>query len=126
MSNYENTRIFLNFSNHPSSEWSAKQLKAAAGFGKVTDCPFPVIDPYADEDAVRKLADEYVGRILSSQAAGLLTVHITGEHTFCFACVERLKQKGVTCLASCSFRNDVTNPDGSTTKRFKFIQFRKY
>lgn len=41
--------MFINFTNHPSAQWSAEQKAAAQAYGEVIDLAFPAIDPAADE-----------------------------------------------------------------------------
>lgn len=36
--------MFINFSNHPSANWSREQLEAARRYGEVADLSFPVIE----------------------------------------------------------------------------------
>ena len=37
--------MLINFTNHPSAQWSAEQQAAAQVYGKVIDLAFPAIDP---------------------------------------------------------------------------------
>ena len=39
--------MFINFTNHPSAQWSAEQKAAAQAYGEVIDLAFPAIDPAA-------------------------------------------------------------------------------
>ena len=56
--------MFINFTNHPSAQWSAEQKAAAQAYGEVIDLAFPAIDPAADEAALDSLASAYAARIL--------------------------------------------------------------
>jgi len=51
--------MFINFTNHPSAQWSAEQKAAAQAYGEVIDLAFPAIDPAADEAALDSLASAY-------------------------------------------------------------------
>ena len=37
--------MLINFTNHPSAQWSAEQTAAAQVYGKVIDLAFPAINP---------------------------------------------------------------------------------
>ncbi|RMG38853.1 MAG: CRISPR-associated protein, partial [Methanobacteriota archaeon] len=66
-------------------------------FGEVTDLPFPAVPPDADERALDALVDEYFKKILDIKPAA---VHVMGEMTFTCRMVQKLKEAGITCLAS--------------------------
>lgn len=119
--------MLLNFSNHPSADWSAEQTAAAAEFGAVADMPFPAVPASADAAAVSGLADEYCARILAS---GADTVLVQGEMSLSFAVAGRLQKHGISVLCACSERvcDTVVHDDGSTERRsvFRFVRFRSY
>lgn len=116
--------MLLNLSNHPSSAWSEKQVQLAnQQFGEIRDMPFPQIDPEADEAAISELAGDYLERILSLKPKA---VHLMGELTFCFELVHRLKNHGITVLASTTHRISDVLPDGTKISKFEFVQFRQY
>ena len=48
--------MFINFTNHPSTQWSAEQKAAAQVYGKVIDLAFPAIDPATNEAVLDSLA----------------------------------------------------------------------
>lgn len=119
--------MLVNFSNHPSMSWSAEQKSAAAGFGDVTDVPFPNVPANADTEAVSALADECCAHIYSFGADAVL---VQGEMSLAFAVAGRLQRIGMTVLCACSERvceTSVLN-DGSTERRsvFRFVRFREY
>lgn len=121
------SRILLNFTNHPLPTWTAEQLKAAEQYGKIVDYKFPLVDPSADEQKIMEMAERYVAEFITAYGpAGNLTVHISGDPTFCFACVSLLKSAGVCCIASCTYRDSIVLPDGTKISKYKFIRFRKY
>lgn len=117
--------LFLNLSNHPSSAWSDEQLAAARQYGEVKDMEFPAIGPDADEAAIVALAEEYEKKIMDLAKNKHLTVHIMGEMTFTFCLVERLKRKGIDCVASTTNRQ-VEERDGQKLSTFQFVRFRNY
>lgn len=119
--------MFLNFSNHPSAQWSAEQLATARHYGNVIDLAFPDIDPSADEAALDSMAMAYVHHILHLNPTAVLC---QGECTFVYRVVRQLEKKGIPVLAACSRRQsqETHGPDGSTIKRsvFVFAGFRSY
>ena len=117
--------LFLNLSNHPSSAWSDEQLEAARQYGEVKDMEFPAIGPDADENAIEALAEKYEKRIMTLAKDKRLTVHIMGEMTFTYSLVERLKRKGIDCVASTTNRQ-VEERDGQKVSTFQFVRFRNY
>ena len=47
---------FINYTNHPSINWSEAQLQAAKIYGEIIDMAFPEIDPHWDESQIYSLA----------------------------------------------------------------------
>ena len=119
--------MFINFTNHPSAQWSAEQKAAAQAYGEVIDLAFPAIDPAADEAALDSLASAYAARILHMKPDAVLC---QGEFTFVYRVVLRLEGAGIPVFAACSFRKsqETTSPDGTTMKQsvFLFTRFRRY
>ena len=121
----DNKRLFINFSNHPSSAWGEQQLQAANQLGQVVDLPFTQVDPAMTGEQVQLLARECVNTILEMGAPSDLTVHVMGEMTVIFHVVTALKALGVRCVASTTERM-VTEADGKKITEFHFVQFREY
>ena len=119
-------KIFINLSNHPSSQWEEKQINAALQFGEIIDLQFPQVEPNDNNQQIDLLADEYVLKIENMAKGAFVTVHIMGELTFVYAIVSKLKQSGIECYASTSERNVVENNNGLKTSIFKFVNFRRY
>jgi hypothetical protein len=120
--------MFINFTNHSSAKWTARQRNAAEKFGEIFDAPFPNVDPNGDEEYVEKLAEEYAAKIISRRPAAVLC---QGEMTLSFAVTKILTEKfNVTMLAACSERvvTEEIGPNGETVRKieFGFVQFRKY
>ena len=86
---------------------------------------FPAIGPDAGEDAIEAQAEQYEKRIMTLAKDKRLTVHIMGEMTFTFSLVERLKRKGIACVASTTNRQ-VEEHDGQKISTFQFVRFRSY
>lgn len=119
--------MFINLSNHPSANWSEEQKNAAEQLaGPIVDIPFPAVDPYASEDVVSSIADNYCQIVLETACGqDSLIVHLMGEMTLTFALVQRLHTFGITCVASTTKRVTAED-DGVKTSVFKFVKFRKY
>ena len=118
--------IFLNLSNHPSTNWSEEQLTAAREYGEIKDIPFPYIEENLDEEGIDLLTDDYLEKIRELSGGEPCTIHIMGEMTFTHTLVNKLKAEGYTCVASTSWRDVEIMPDGSKQVKFHFCRFRKY
>lgn len=119
--------MFINFSNHPSVEWSDKQKEEACLLGgEIVDIPFPAILAGINEQEIDALADEYTKKILSHNPA---CVMCQGEFTLAFAVIIRLIDNNISVVAACSERKTImVNKDGVSVKQviFNFERFRKY
>lgn len=117
---------FVNYSNHPSSFWSQKQLETAQCYGDVIDMPFPDISPDLSEEDIEKLAGEEVKGILSQNPSCVLC---QGEFTFTYRIISQLKANHVKVVAACSERKAIEKVEnGKTIKmaEFEFRGFREY
>ncbi|MDR0382117.1 MAG: hypothetical protein LBH86_09035 [Oscillospiraceae bacterium] len=120
--------MFINFTNHPSDNWSAEQTAAAHVFGEILDLPFPNVDPNGGEGYIEALAAEYVTRIAAHRP---LAVLCQGEMTLTFAVASLLPLVcNAAVLAACSARvvTEFANEDGMIAKytAFRFTRFRNY
>ena len=121
-----NGSMLLNFSNHPSINWSKAQLEAAQQhYGSVQDLPFPQIAPMANTAEVKNLAKDYCALILADYPA-VSAVHLMGEMTFIVALVRLLKRKNIKVVCSTTERMVLEEQDGKKTMQFVFQQFREY
>lgn len=119
--------MFINITNHPSSEWGEEQLKAAHEYSDhILDMKFPDIKPEYDTAMVKKFADVMAGIITSTCKSEKPVVHVMGEMTYTYHLVSLLKAQGITCVASTTERLVKMMPDGKKISEFKFIRFRKY
>ena len=118
--------MLVNLSNHPYSQWCERQKAAASVYGPAVDLPFPSVSPETSEEEIGNLADDYLGKILNLGETQDMTVHIMGEHTLCHTLINRLQDRGISCIASCSARDVTMQPDGSKLVNFNFVRFRKY
>lgn len=121
--------MLINLTNHPSSNWTEKQLKAAnRKFGDVVDIPFPYISPFASSTQVQKKAKIYFDKILSlikNTKDKSNAVHLMGEFTFVFNLTLMLKKKKIPVVASTTKRL-VEEKDGKKIVDFDFVRFREY
>jgi CRISPR-associated Csx2 family protein len=121
--------ILINLSNHPFDKWSEKQKQTALSiYQSIYDIDFPKIDPNGDEAYINNLANEYLFKILeikNKYTDKLITIHLMGELTFCFALLKKLQDNGIPCVASTTERI-VVEEDNKKTSTFNFVKFRKY
>ena len=118
--------MFVNFSNHRSSEWSQAQISAAAVYGEIVDVPFPDVSATALDSDIKKIALEYVTAIINMNPTAVMC---QGEFTLAFAVIAGLKRQGITVLAACSERKVYEKSTNGITKKttnFEFSKFREY
>ena len=119
-------KLLINLSNHPYSLWGQKQRAAAEVYGECVDLPFPNIVPSCDEAEIERLVGEYFDKIQSMGENRQLTVHVMGEFTFSCSMIDKLRNNGIRCIASCAERQ-VEIVDGSIKQViFDFERFREY
>lgn len=120
-------RNFINYTNHPSVNWSEAQRQAAQIYGEIMDMDFPEIEPQWDEEQVASLACQQAEKIIAQKPVAVL---VQGEFTFSYALISLLQQAGIRVLAACSQRctESVINEKQETIRRsvFKFVRFRQY
>ena len=51
--------MFINISNHPSSDWGTEQISKAKEYGEIVDVTFPEIDPTWNQFKILELCNEY-------------------------------------------------------------------
>lgn len=119
--------IFINLSNHPSSQWGDDQLAAARKLGKIVDMNFPPIDPQTPPERIQNYAKSTFSFI---RALGKPVVMVQGEFTFTYQLVRLLQEAGIRAVVSCSKRvsEEYVNETGATVKisSFRFEGFRDY
>ena len=76
--------MFINLSNHPSTNWSEKQLADARQYGDIVEYPFPDIPATEGEGYVASLSMEYAHEIIERYDPSEDVVHIMVK------CVSRL------------------------------------
>lgn len=121
--------MLINLSNHPSSNWSEKQLNAAKRkFGEVIDLSFPNISPYATTEQVKIKTKKFLKDILfiiNNSNDKTKAVHLMGEFTFVFHLALLLKKKRIPVVASTTQRL-VEEKQGKKIVSFNFVRFREY
>ncbi len=122
------TNVFINFSNHPSSNWDDEQLQQAQmlAHGNIVDIPFPCVDSAGDEEYIKELALNYVKKICAYHPDAVMC---QGEFGLSYLVVKLLKEQNVHVVYSCSKRivNEENTKDGIIkTSKFKFVRFREY
>ena len=119
--------MFINFTNHPSSNWSQAQLAAAQIYGEIIDIPFPVVDPNKDESYINSLANSLVAEMIKHTPSAVLC---QGEMTLTFTIACRLITLSIPTLAASSKRivREEIGEKGEVVKRseYRFVKFRKY
>lgn len=118
--------MFINLSNHPSEYWDSTQLESAHRYGEVVDLPFPCIEPQQSKEDILLLAEDYAQRILDIRTDEAVVVHVMGEMTFTYNVVRKLKDKGITCVASTTNRDTHYDEEGRKVSGFGFVMFREY
>ena len=128
--------MFVNCSNHPSTNWSEAQFDAAGKIIKseniktafeIVDYPFPNVDPEMDEDELDVLAERTAEEIIALSPDAVMC---QGEYTLTYRLVNLLKKNEIIVVSACSERRVVekSREDGSTVKEalFSFVRFRRY
>ena len=119
--------MFINYSHHPSSAWEEEQLSAAKQYGEVEDLQFPDVPPYADTEAIMKMAECQVQLIAQKCPKAVMC---QGEMTMVYHVVRLLKEQGIPVLCACTERVscEYLLENGIKEKRsqFRFVQFRPY
>lgn len=120
-------RIFINHTNHASSDWGEQQKDAADKYGVTVDISFPTIPSTLESNRVKELAKKTFEAIRLVNPEAVLC---QGEFTYTYELVRLLKDEGIKVLAACSERvaHEVVRDDGTVEKKseFKFVRFREY
>jgi CRISPR-associated Csx2 family protein len=123
-----NNELFINLSNHPSTNWDEYQLECAGEYGEIIDFVFPAVDPNASSYEIEELAENLIqelDRLAELRDSSIKAIHIMGEHTLSYTLVSKLQKRNITCLASTTERMVTQNGDEKVSV-FKFISFRTY
>ncbi len=120
-----------NISNHNQVKWSPEMRSAAeklvpeGEFEGIIDVPYPYIPTDADDEEVRDISAEFLGKTVDDACPGDV-IYIQGEMSSLFAMVNMLQINGLDCYTATSERRVMENGDGTTTRKFEFVRFRKY
>ncbi len=119
--------IFLNISNHPSSNWPKEQKEEALKFGEIVDYPFPNVSPYISAEEILQLADKIYSEVRDMSPS---CVMCSGEFTLCYSIVKRLRTDGFKVVAACTERiaREYIDKSGTIKKEsaFCFVRFREF
>lgn len=118
--------MFINYTNHPSDKWSARQYDEACKYGVIYDMPFPDINPGMDKESIIKMADCESVRIADNEPECVLC---QGEFVLTYHLVSKLKEMGIKVVAACNERRSsekYENGKSVKTTIFEFVQFREY
>ena len=118
--------LFINLSNHPSSQWGENQLAEAKKLGEIVDMEFPVVNPCAATIELDEMAQKLVDDIRKLAGENNITVHVMGEMSLTYKVVQRLISWGIRCVCSTTQRIVTENADGRKVTEFHFEQFRDY
>lgn len=115
----------INLTNHPYNLWDDLQKQYAEQYGKVIDYPFPNVRADGSEKEISALADNVYKDVINKFGSNI-TIHLMGEFTLCYALLRRFQKNNILCIASCTERNTIENPNGEKIVRFEFKRFRRY
>lgn len=119
--------MFINFSNHPSSNWSESQKRAAQVWGEIVDYPFPQVASWSDENEIQSMAEKAVKGMIQKKPDAVMC---QGEFTLSYAVIKRLREKEIPVVSACSERRvkEEIVSDGTSRKvsEFEFVRFRRY
>ena len=118
--------LFINLSNHPSSQWGENQLAEAKKLGEIVDMEFPVVKPCATTIELDEMAQKLVDDIRKLAGENNITVHVMGEMSLTYKVVQRLISWGIRCVCSTTQRIVTEDADGRKVTEFHFEQFRDY
>ena len=111
--------VFINLSNHPSSQWGDAQRQDALAYGEIIDLAYPQIPITIENDAMDALVSSYYDQIVRYDKP---VVMLQGEPVFAYRLTNRLKEAGIKVLASCTERvaTEEMMDDGSIRKVSNF------
>lgn len=118
--------IFINLSNHLSTEWEDNQLAAAKEYGEIVDVPFPHVPPTASSEQLDAAAKEITDKISKKYKSHKITVHVMGEMGLTYRIIRRFTDMCIPCVCSTTERIKTELGDGKHLSEFHFIAFRDY
>lgn len=118
-------KVFINLSNHPSSNWNAKQKAAALELAEeIMDIQFPNVAPEHNVEQVAGMVTEILLKIAISGVKWQdAIIHVMGEATFVVQmALQTCAQTPLVC--STTERVSVEKEDGTKVSTFTFCKFR--
>jgi hypothetical protein len=125
--------MLINYSNHPSENWSEKQRnEAELLYGAIVDFSFPGVPvSYTTEDITvmaKNQADQLMA-VCKRYTGEKNAVMCQGEFTLCFAVCSLLQSSGIEVVVAVTERKTVEKIEDSKTikiSQFEFAGFRAY
>lgn len=123
--------ILINYTNHPSANWSGEQKDAALDkWSGIVDIPFPQTEPEWDEEEVAACFNAFMKEVEEKllplgkkmQDAEFL---IMGEFRYTYFAVRTLKERGHRVYAHAGKR-EVEVVDNKSIYTFRFGRFVEY
>lgn len=126
--------MFINLTNHPSINWSEKQIKEANLYGKIIDIPYHSIGTdISYEDINKEVLDMYneIKYIISNNSDDKLKILCQGEYVTTYRLVNMIKQNIKNAIVVSAISERITEEiieNGVTKKisKFDFKGFREY
>ena len=116
--------MFINHSNHPSTQWDEAQKSIAENYGSILDIAFPIVNPDSTAEEVESMVEQYGKEILEKHPTAVM---VQGEFTYTYKMVDFLKKHQIKVVAATSERLVKTLDDGKTKQvEFNFVQFREF
>lgn len=119
--------VFINLSNHPSSEWGSGQTEDARKYGDIVDIPFPKIPADITDPQLNALVEQYFEKVMQYENPAVM---LQGEFVFVFRLVTRLKREGIRVFSGSTERKGTEErlADGSIRKEsvFEYCGLREY
>lgn len=124
-------KVFINFSNHPSTGWDDAQKSAALSMvapgAAIVDVPFPAVDPAGDDNYISLLAANVIKRIIATSNGYPAVINVQGDFGLTFRVVARLLNAGSYKVVAATTARTVTDlGDGKKIAQFNFVKFRPY
>lgn len=127
--------MLINYTNHPSKNWSKEQIGAAEQkYEEILDIPFlNVVPSWTEEEVYRAACEEYkkIIKIIGEEKLQEETTAVLcqGEFTLSFLIIKFLMSRNIKVISAVSNRIVEEKEENGITKKvatFKFLGFRSY
>jgi hypothetical protein len=117
------TGLLANVTSHAIAGWSTEQRVGAEELANhLYDLPFPHVEPEWEEEKLDEGAEDVAKKCREGTTHAL----VMGEYALTVRIVQRLQQRGVTCVVTRQRRDVIDLGDGRREQRFAFLGFREY